>query len=99
MYHVPNVHQSKVLLLVASISHPLILCRESLQNDVLVALIVHRLSISSRKSRHPSRTKKKSSLSHQYSIGGKPSVTLYTYINRHVGTPHKNKTKTIVVHS
>ena len=26
----------------------------------------------------------------QYNVGGKPTVMLYTYINRHAGTPDKN---------
>ena len=29
----------------------------------------------------------------QYNIGEKPTVMLYTYINRHVGTPDKTKQK------
>ena len=32
-------------------------------------------------------------LSQQYDVGEKPTVILYTYINRHAGTP-KQKTKT-----
>ena len=28
-------------------------------------------------------------LGQQYNIGEKPTVTLYTYINRHAGTPEK----------
>ena len=31
--------------------------------------------------------------SNQYNTGEKPTVMLYTYINRHAGTPDKNKTK------
>ena len=27
-----------------------------------------------------------------YNVGEKPTVILYTYINRHAGTPHQNKT-------
>ena len=38
-------------------------------------------------------------LSQQYNTGEKPTVMLYTYIiNRHAGTPDKNKTKTFWVH-
>ena len=36
-------------------------------------------------------------LGQQYNTGEKPTVMLYTYyiiINRHAGTPDKNKTKT-----
>ena len=33
----------------------------------------------------------------EYNTGEKPSVMLYTYVNRHAGTPDKNKTKPIVV--
>ena len=29
----------------------------------------------------------------KYNIRKKPTVTLYTYINRHAGTPDKTKTK------
>ena len=33
-------------------------------------------------------------LGQQYNVGEKPTVILYTYINRHAGTPEKNvKTK------
>ena len=32
-------------------------------------------------------------LGQQYNVGEKPAVMLYTYINRHAGTPDKNKTK------
>ena len=32
-------------------------------------------------------------LGQQYNIGEKPTVILYTYINRHAGTPEKNKNK------
>ena len=39
VYHVPNFHQPKVHLLVAGASYPFLLCRESLQDDVLVALV------------------------------------------------------------
>ena len=31
----------------------------------------------------------------QYNVGEKPTVILYIYINRHAGTPDKNKTKNI----
>ena len=30
----------------------------------------------------------------QYNVGEKPTVTLYTYINRHAGTPEKRENKT-----
>ena len=30
-------------------------------------------------------------LGQQYNIGEKPTVILYTYINRHVGTPEKQQ--------
>ena len=36
-------------------------------------------------------------LGQQYNTGEKPTVMLYTYINRHAGTPDKNKTKTFLV--
>ena len=32
-------------------------------------------------------------LGQQYNAGEKPTVILYTYINRHAGTPTKGKTK------
>ena len=32
-------------------------------------------------------------LGQQYHVGEKPTVILYTYINRHGGTPNKTKTK------
>ena len=32
-------------------------------------------------------------LDQQYFVGEKHTVTLYTYINRHGGTPSKTKTK------
>ena len=39
-------------------------------------------------------------LGQQYNIGEKPTVILYTYINRHAGTPKKRLTKkNIVVHT
>ena len=31
----------------------------------------------------------------QYNVGEKPTVILYTYMNRHEGTPDKNKTETM----
>ena len=31
-------------------------------------------------------------LGEQYNVGEKPTVTLYTYINRHAGTPNKTRT-------
>ena len=39
-------------------------------------------------------------LGQQYNVGEKPTVILYTNINRHAGTPNKkqNKTKNNVVH-
>ena len=30
-------------------------------------------------------------LGHRYNIGEKPTVILYTYINRHAGTPEKQR--------
>ena len=32
-------------------------------------------------------------LGQQYPVGEKPTVILYTYINRHAGTPNKTETK------
>ena len=32
-------------------------------------------------------------LGQQYNIGEKPTVILYTYINRHAGTPEKKRNK------
>ena len=32
----------------------------------------------------------------QYNIGEKPTVTLYTYINHHVGTPKQKQTVVIL---
>ena len=32
-------------------------------------------------------------LGQQYNVGEKPTVILYTFINRHAGTSDKNKTK------
>ena len=37
-------------------------------------------------------------LGQQCNTGEKPTVMLYTYINRHAGTPDKNKTKTFLEH-
>ena len=37
-------------------------------------------------------------LGQQYNTGEKPTVMLYTYINRHVGTPDKNKANIFLVH-
>ena len=38
-------------------------------------------------------------LGRQYNnVGEKPTVMLYTYVDRHAGTPDKNKTKTFLVH-
>ena len=34
-------------------------------------------------------------LGQQYSVGGRPTVILYTYINRHAGPPNTTKQKTI----
>ena len=34
-----------------------------------------------------------------YNPEEKPTVNLYTYINRYAGTPDKNKTKTFSVHT
>ena len=36
-------------------------------------------------------------LSQQFNTGEKPTVMMYSYINRHAGTPDKNKTKTFLV--
>ena len=33
-------------------------------------------------------------LSQQYNVGEKPTVILYTYINRHAGTPEKQQEQT-----
>ena len=33
-------------------------------------------------------------LGQQYNVGEKPTVILYTYINRHAGTPEKQKKQT-----
>ena len=38
-------------------------------------------------------------LGQQYNTGEEPTVMLHTYINRHAGTPDKNKTKTFLVHN
>ena len=32
-------------------------------------------------------------LGQQYNVGDKPTVILYTYINRHAATPNKTRTK------
>ena len=32
-------------------------------------------------------------LGQRYNVGEKPTVILYTYIDRHAGTPNKTKTK------
>ena len=37
-------------------------------------------------------------LGEQYHAGEKPTVILYTHINRHAGTPDESKTKTFLVH-
>ena len=34
----------------------------------------------------------------QYNVGVKPTVILYIYINRHVGTPEKHKKQDSVIH-
>ena len=34
-------------------------------------------------------------LGQQYNIGEKPTVILYTYINRHAGTPEKQRDKIV----
>ena len=36
-------------------------------------------------------------LGQQYHVGEKPTVILYTYINRHAGTPTKGKTKQYII--
>ena len=36
-------------------------------------------------------------LGQQYNVGEKPTVILYTYINRHAGTPTKGKTKQYII--
>ena len=38
-------------------------------------------------------------LGQQYDTEEKPTVMPYTYINRHAGTPDRNKTKTFGVHN
>ena len=35
-------------------------------------------------------------LGQQYNVGEKPTVILYTYINRHAGTPTKGKTNCFI---
>ena len=37
-------------------------------------------------------------LGQHYNVGEKPTVILYIYINRHVGTPENIKTKDNVIH-
>ena len=37
-------------------------------------------------------------LGQQYNVGEKPTVILYTYINRHAGTPEKQQKQKNVVH-
>ena len=37
-------------------------------------------------------------LGQQYNIGEKPTVILYTYINRHAGTPEKQQAKKYIKH-
>ena len=34
----------------------------------------------------------------QYNVGEKPTVILYIYINRHVGTPEKHKKQDTITH-
>ena len=36
-------------------------------------------------------------LGQQYNVGEKPTVTLYTYVNRHGGTPEKQQKQKHVV--
>ena len=36
-------------------------------------------------------------LGQQYNVGEKPTVILYTYINRHAGTPTKGKTNQYII--
>ena len=36
-------------------------------------------------------------LGQQYNIGEKPTVILYTYMNRHAGTPEKQRIKYVVM--
>ena len=38
-------------------------------------------------------------LGQQDNVGEKPTVMLYTYINRHAGTPDKTKQNIVVVHN
>ena len=33
----------------------------------------------------------------QYNIGEKPTVTLYTYINHHLGTPNQKETRLVII--
>ena len=37
-------------------------------------------------------------LGQQYDVGEKPTVIMYTYINRHAGTPTKGKTNQYIIH-
>ena len=37
-------------------------------------------------------------LGQQYNVGEKPTVILYTYLNRHAGTPTKGETNQYPVH-
>ena len=41
----------------------------------------------------------KVTLGRQYNTEEKPTVMLYTYINRHAGAPDKNKTKLVLEHN
>ena len=38
-------------------------------------------------------------LGQQYNVGEKPTVILYTYINRHAGTPTKGKTNQYITNN
>ena len=38
-------------------------------------------------------------LGQQYDTGEKPTVMIYTYINRHEGAPDKKQNKNILVHT
>ena len=45
------------------------------------------------------KERRKVTLGQQYNnTGEKPTVVMYTYINRHAGTLDKNKTKAFLVH-
>ena len=37
-------------------------------------------------------------LGQQYNVGEKPTVILYTYINRHAGTPDKNINNVVIIY-